>query len=95
MKLKAKYKWNGEEVIIKPVFFDWCVGLEYKVVRGHGDCSIFCNSEKDFIFPMQTKFILLFVKVWYLIKKGIWDEIRYRLPYRISRMFKSKSQLPF
>ena len=35
MKLKAKYKWNGEEVMVKPVYFSWHVGLQYKTLTGY------------------------------------------------------------
>lgn len=58
MKLKAKYKWNGEEVKVKPVYFSWHVGLQYKTLTGYSAASIFCNKESEYVFPLQTKIIL-------------------------------------
>jgi len=65
MKLKAKFKWNNESVLIKPVFFSWYVGLQYKVLTGPQSASIFCSAEKEFYFPLQTKIAIFFVKIWY------------------------------
>ncbi len=48
MKLKAKYKWNREKVQVKPVFFSWHVGLQYKTLTGYSASSIFCNKAKEY-----------------------------------------------
>ena len=53
MKLKAKYKWNGEEVMVKPVYFSWHVGLQYKTLTGYSAASIFCNKESEYVFPLK------------------------------------------
>ena len=97
MKLKAKYKWNGEEVLVKPVFFSWWVGLQYKTLTGYSAASIFCNSAKEYDFPLQTKFVLFFVKIWYWMKMWLWMQVRYWQPNRIKRMFRKRSvgELPF
>ena len=101
MKLKAKLKWSGEDVLILPVFFSWHVGLQYKCVTGYRQYSIFCDRRSDFIFPIQTEVAMFFVKIWYWIKKYAYMQIRYWIPYKIKRFIKrvvSKkeiSDLPF
>ncbi len=97
MKLKATYKWNGEAVLIKPVFFCWHVGLQYKTLTGFSASSIFCNKEAAYIFPMQTKMILFFVKIGYWVRFWLWMQIRYWQPNRLKQLFKNKNadDLPF
>ena len=98
MKLKAKYKWNGEEVMVKPVYFSWNVGLQYKTLTGYSASSIFCNKESEYIFPLQTKIVLFFVKIWYWMRYWLWMQIRYWQPYRIKRIISKKEtvdDLPF
>ena len=98
MKLKAKYKRNGEEVMVKPVYFSWHVGLQYKTLTGYSAASIFCNKESEYVFPLQTKFVLFFVKIWYWMRFWLWMQIRYWQPYRIKRVLSKKEtgdELPF
>lgn len=97
MKLKAKYKWNNEEVQVKPVFFSWHVGLQYKTLTGYSAASIFCNKESEYVFPLQTKIVLFFVKIWYWMRFWLWMQIRYWQPNRIKRLLKKRSddELPF
>ena len=98
MKLKAKYKWNGEVVKVKPVFFLWHVGIEHKTLTGYSAASIFCNKESEYVFPLQTKIILFFVKIWYWMRYWLWMQIRYWQPNRIKRVLSKKEigdDLPF
>ena len=98
MKLKAKYKLNGEDVKVKPVYFSWQVGLQYKTLTGYYAASIFCNKESEYVFPLQTKSVLFFVKIWYLMRYWLWMQIRYWQPYRIKRLLSKKEtgdELPF
>ena len=97
MKLKAKLKWSGEQVFIKPVFFSWNVGLQYKCLTGWKSSSIFCDGRSEFIFPLQTEILMLFVKLWYWLRYYVYMQIRYWIPNRIKRAFKKQSadDLPF
>ena len=97
MKLKAKIKWSGEEVLIKPVFFTWYVGLQYKVVTGWKVGSPFCDKRDYFIFPLQTEIIMLFVKLWYWLRYYAYMQIRYWIPNKMKRALKKPSvnDLPF
>ena len=98
MKLKAKYKWNGEVVKVKPVYFSWHVGLQYKTLTGYSAASIFCNKESEYVFPLQTKIVLFFVKIWYWMRYWLWMQIRYWQPNRIKRVLSKKEtgdELPF
>lgn len=96
MKLKAKY--NGEKVMVKPVYFSWNVGLQYKTLTGYSAGSIFCNKGSEYVFPLQTKIVLFFVKIWYWIRYWLWMQIRYWQPNRIKRVLSKKEigdELPF
>ena len=97
MKLKAKIKWSREDVLVKPVFFSWNVGLQYKTIVGHGADSMFCNKESEYVFPLQTKIVLFFVKIWYWMRFWLWMQIRYWQPRRIKRLLKKRSddEFPF
>lgn len=97
MKLKAKIKWSGEQVLIKPVFFSWNVGIQYKCITGWKACSIFCDGRDYFIFPIQTKAVMVFVNVWYWMRYYAYIKIRYRIPYLIKKaLLKPKAgELPF
>lgn len=98
MKLKATIKWSKEKILVEPVLFPWRTGMHFKILTGYASNSLFCNIASDFIFPPSTKFILLFIRVWYFIRMYLWMQIRYWQPYKIKRMFKRKStndDLPF
>jgi hypothetical protein len=98
MKLKAKYKWNGEDVLVKPIFFSWLVGIQYKTLTGRSASSIFCNREKEFLFPIQSKYVIFFLKIYFWIRYYFWMQIRYWLPNRIKRLISKKETtdgLPF
>lgn len=98
MKLKAKLKWNGKDVLVEPILFDWHVGIQFKTITGPGAGSIFCNTKNEYIFPLQTKVILFFVKIWYWLRYWLWMQIRYWQPNRIKRIISKKETvdgLPF
>ena len=98
MALKAKLKWSNEDVLIRPVFFSWHVGLQYKCTTGYRKNSIFCDTRKEFIFPNETEIAMLFVKLWYWIKEYAYMQIRYWIPHRIKRAISKKEttgDLPF
>ena len=97
MKLKAKLKWSGEQVFIKPVFFSWHVGLQYKCLNGWKACSIFCDGRNEFIFPLQTEILMLFVKVWYWLRYYVYMQLRYWIPNKIKWALKKQNadDLPF
>lgn len=90
MALKAKLKWSNEDVLIRPVFFSWHVGLQYKCTTGYRKNSIFCDTRKEFIFPIETEIAMLFVKLWYWIKEYAYMQIRYWIPHRIKRAISKK-----
>lgn len=87
MKLKATRKWNNEPVLIKPVFYDWHVGIEYKSLTGYKHCSIFTEKANAFIFPIETKIIVFFIKIGYWFRFYLWKRIRYTLIWKIKRRF--------
>ena len=97
MRLKAKLKWNNERVYIKPVFFSWNVGLQYKCLTGYKSSSIFCDSRDTFIFPLQTEFIMLFVKAWYWMKEYAYWQTRRKMIRRYRLLFskRAEEELPF
>ncbi len=90
MKLKAKMKWSGEQVLIKPVFFAWHVGMQFKTLTGYGANSFFCNGAKDFVFPLETKLILFFLKIGHWGRMWLWMQIRYWVPNKVKRAFIKK-----
>lgn len=97
MKLKAKLKSNNDQVLIKPVFFSWNVGLQYKCLTGYQSASIFCNSRKDFYFPLQTEIVMLFVRAWYWCYEYAYWHTRRKI-IRYAKMLKTKPAddgLPF
>jgi hypothetical protein len=56
------------------------------------------NKESEYVFPLQTKFVLFFVKIWYWMRYWLWMQIRYWQPYRIKRIISKKEtvdNLPF
>jgi hypothetical protein len=60
--------------------------------------SIFCNKESEYVFPLQTKIVLFFVKIWYWMRYWLWMQIRYWQPNRIKRVLSKKEtgdDLPF
>jgi hypothetical protein len=97
MKLKAKLKWNKERVYVKPVFFSWHVGLQYKCVTGYKAGSIFCDNRDKFIFPLQTELIMMPIKIWYWLRYYLYMYLRHWLPNRIKRRFQKRAEgdLPF
>lgn len=88
MKLKAKIKWSKEDVLVKPVFFCWYVGLQYYTLTGYGSNSLFCNTKSHYIFPIETKIILLFVRFAYWCRMWLWMQVRHWQPNRIRKAFR-------
>lgn len=99
MILNARTKWGGDCCKIRPVFFAWHVGLEYKTVEGPLSGSIFCNKRDNYIFPVQTELIMLYVKLYYWFKMYAYKQVRYWIPAKIKRALKPKKvragDLPF
>lgn len=98
LKLKAWLKFRNEPVVIKPVLFSWNVGIQYKCLTGWRKGSIFCDKRDEFIFPIQTEIIMVFVKAWYWIRYYAYMQIRYWIPFRIKWYFKKPrtgEDLPF
>lgn len=95
MKLKAKVKWCNEWVVVKPIWFCWRVGMQYKVLTGYKSASIFTDSYDEFYFPIQSKIVLLFVRLAYWCRMWLWMQIRYWQPRKIKMYFKKQSELPF
>lgn len=98
MKLKAKYKFNGEIVLVKPIFFSYFVGIQYKTLTGWSASSLFCNKESKFVFPIQTKIIIFFLKLFFWLRYYLWMQIIYWQPNRLKRLIlknKTIDELPF
>lgn len=97
LRLKAILKWNRETVFIEPILFSWHVGIQYKVLTGNSSGSLFCRKRSDFIFPLQTKIAMLFVKSYYSIYEGGYWQGRRKIKTRIKRykLRHNKGDLPF
>lgn len=90
MLLKAKERWCKTTVKIKPIFFEYWVGMQFKIMEGRGSGSYFCNSQKDFIFNRRGKIILALIKCWYWLYKYAWKHIKIYWPHRFKKFIKSK-----
>lgn len=99
MLITAYRKFGKEKVKIKPVFFCWYVGLQFKIKTGPMAASIFCTKEDGFIFPWYSKIVLSLVKAWYFIEKYLWFMIKRRIPSKIRQYLRKllniESELPF
>lgn len=97
LRLKAILKWNKETVYIEPILFSWHVGIQYKVLTGNSSGSLFCRKRSDFIFPLQTKIAMLFVKACYYVYEGVYWQGRRKIIYRIKRykLRHNDGDLPF
>lgn len=89
---------SGDYCKIRPVFFAWHVGLQFKTVVGRLDGSLFCNKMENYIFPIKTKLIMIYVNAIYWIKEYAYKQIRYKIPHKIKLKFQNKDRvgdLPF
>lgn len=96
LRLKAKVKRSGEDVIVKPVFFEYYMGIEFKPLTGWMADSVFCRAKQDFIFPIQSEIILFFVKIWFWISRYAYVKMR-RMLNKARRLCSQKrnDDLPF
>lgn len=93
MKLKAIKKWDNEKVLIKPILFTWNVGIQFKILTGIESSSIFCMERKEFVFPIQTKILIGFVYLWYLMYELCYWQTKRKILYWFRT--KGKNKLPF
>ena len=97
LRLKAILKWNKTTVFVEPILFSWHVGIHYKVLTGNESGSLFCKRRSAFIFPLQTKIVMFFVKVFYWIYEGGYWQGKRKIKTRIKRykLRHNKGDLPF
>ena len=100
IKVKAFKKWNQEPVLLKPVFFMFYKGFEWREVSGYGKYSYFATGHNDYIFGTWAKCKIWFIWRLYWGRNVFWRRIRYAYPHRLRKWIKSLFQkkvdtLPF